>query len=53
MRLTAADVAGQARALRTTQIDDITVAEDAPVIGVALDAVDPQTGMAPIFVTLR
>lgn len=52
-RLTASDVEGRARALQTRQVDGMTVAEGAPVIGIALAAPSPGRDTIPVFVTLR
>lgn len=52
-RLTPATTPGAVRPLRTETIQGLTVTEGTPVIGVLLDAPDAETGLAPIFVTLR
>lgn len=52
-RLTAAEVAGHARALRTKLLDDMVVAEGAPTIGIALATPDRNSDTVPVYVTLR
>jgi hypothetical protein len=52
-RLTASDVAGKARALRSVKVEGIRLAEDAATVGVALEAAGPGTEMVPVFVMLR
>ncbi len=52
-RLTAADVAGRARGLRTTRVNGITVTEGAPVIGIALAAPTADEETIPVFVNAR
>ena len=52
-RLTASDLAGQARALQTRQLDGMTITEGAPVIGIALAAPVAGQDTIPVFVTLR
>lgn len=52
-RLTAAEVPGHARALRTKLLDDMVVAERAPVIGIALAAPNQATDTIPVYITLR
>ncbi|MCB0200581.1 MAG: hypothetical protein KDI03_10995 [Anaerolineae bacterium] len=51
-RLAAAG-AGQARGLRQVQIAGVAVDESAPTLGIAVDAPDPITGLAPVMVSLR
>lgn len=53
MRLTPADTAGTVRPLRTEMIQGMTVTEGTPIIGVLLEAPDAESGLAPVFVTLR
>ncbi|MFQ5859668.1 MAG: hypothetical protein ACE5LU_29070, partial [Anaerolineae bacterium] len=52
-RLTAADLPGHARALRSKLLDGMTVTEGAPVIGIALAPLEEGSGTIPVFVTLR
>jgi hypothetical protein len=52
-RLTAAQQAGYARALRTEQVNGMVVSEGAPVIGIALAPPDPNSGTIAVLVTLR
>ena len=52
-RLTAAGRSGHVRALRTRILEGMVVTEGAPVIGIALAPLDKDTGMIPVFVTLR
>jgi hypothetical protein len=52
-RLTAAETAGRARALRTATLDGMLVTEGAPVVGVALAAPTAESDTIPVFVTLR
>jgi hypothetical protein len=52
-RLTAAATAGMARALQSRQVEGMTVAEDAPVVGIALGPLDAGTGLIPVLVTLH
>lgn len=52
-RLAAASNPGYARLLQTTSVNDVTVVEGAPVIGIALAPLDSGTGLIPVMVTLR
>jgi hypothetical protein len=52
-RLTASDMAGKARALRTESLNGMIVSEGAPVIGTALAAPESGKETIPVFVTLR
>lgn len=52
-RLKASDIAGQARALRTVEVNGVTLDEGGAVVGTLLDAPDTATGLAPVMVTLR
>jgi hypothetical protein len=52
-RLTAADQPGHARVLQTRMLEGMAVTEGAPVVGIALESLDEDTGMIPVFVTLR
>ncbi len=52
-RLKASDVAGEARGLRTVEVDGVMLDEGGAVIGVLLDAPDAASGLAPVMVTLR
>jgi hypothetical protein len=52
-RLAAADNPGYARLLLTTKVNEVTVVEGAPVIGIALAPLDSGTGLIPVMVTLR
>lgn len=52
-RLKASTSAGEARPLRTTVVDGITLDEGGPVVGVLLASPDPASGLAPVMVTLR
>ena len=52
-RLTASEVAGTVRALRTETLNGMVVSEGAPVIGTALAAPEPGKDTIPVFVTLR
>jgi hypothetical protein len=52
-RLTAADTAGQARALQTRTVEGMVVTEGAQVIGIALAAPTEGQETIPVFVTLR
>lgn len=51
-RLTASDEAGLARALRTVEVDGVTLAESAATVGVAL-AVPTDEGLVPVYVRAR
>jgi hypothetical protein len=44
-RLTAADVAGQARAMRTVQVQGVQVAESTSVLGIALESLEGGQGL--------
>jgi hypothetical protein len=50
-RLTAADQPGYARAVRTVEVQGVQVAENTPVIGVALESL--KDGQAPIWVLVN
>jgi hypothetical protein len=52
-RLKAGDAAGEARGLRTVEVNGITLDEGGAVIGVLLAAPDASSGLAPVMVTLR
>jgi hypothetical protein len=52
-RLTAANTAGQARALQTRTVEGMVVTEGAQVIGIALAAPTEGQETIPVFVTLR
>jgi hypothetical protein len=52
-RLTAAEIGGHARALRSESLNGMLVTEGAPVIGIALAAPTPGSDTIPVFVTLR
>jgi hypothetical protein len=52
-RLTAADLAGHARGLRTESLNGMAVTEGAPVIGIALAAPTAESDTIPVFVSLR
>lgn len=52
-RLTTAATPGEARPLRTETINGMVITEGTPVIGTALDAPDPDTGLVTVMVTLR
>jgi hypothetical protein len=52
-RLTAADLAGAARALQTRTVDGMVVSEGAPVLGIALAAPTEGQATIPVFVSLR
>ncbi len=52
-RLKASNSPGQARPLRTTVVNGITLDEGGPVVGVLLAAPDAVSGLAPVMVTLR
>ncbi|MEA3336682.1 MAG: hypothetical protein U9R25_12280 [Chloroflexota bacterium] len=52
-KLTASDVAGQARALKTVEVEGVRLAEDTPSIGIALAAPEPGQDTIPVFITLR
>jgi len=52
-RLTAAGRAGHTRALKTRNVEGMTVSEGAPVIGVALSAPTAGNSTIPVHVTLR
>lgn len=52
-RLKASDATGEARGLRTVQVDGVTLDEGGPVVGVLLDLPDAASGLAPVMVTLR
>jgi hypothetical protein len=52
-RLTAADQPGHVRTLRTRMLQGMLVTEGAPVVGIALAPLDKNTGLIPVFVTLR
>jgi hypothetical protein len=52
-RLTASELPGFARGLRTELLNDMAVTEGAPVIGIALGAPEPGSDTIPVFVTLR
>jgi hypothetical protein len=48
-----AATSGAAAARRTTKVNGITVAEEAPTVGIALAAPDSQRGTVPVFVSPR
>lgn len=52
-RLTASELAGMARSLKTRDIDGMIVVEGAPVIGIALSTLVAGQETIPVFVTLR
>jgi len=52
-RLTASDLAGMARPLKTQDVNGMLVVEGAPVIGIALSAPVAGQETIPVFVTLR
>ncbi|MCK4901058.1 MAG: hypothetical protein KAS38_19915, partial [Anaerolineales bacterium] len=52
-RLTASELPGFARGLRTEMLGDMPVTEGAPVIGIALAMPTPGVDTIPVFVTLR
>jgi len=52
-RLTASELAGHARALRTERMNGMLVSEGAAVVGVALAASGSGDDTIPVFVTLR
>lgn len=52
-RLTASDVVGTVRALRTETLNGMIVSEGAPIIGTALAGSEPGKDTIPVFVTLR
>jgi hypothetical protein len=52
-RLTASEMAGRARGLKTQKLNGMLVTEGAPVIGTALSAPVPGKETIPVFVTLR
>jgi hypothetical protein len=52
-RLTASDLAGAARPLRTESLNGMAVIEGAPVIGIALAAPQAGSDTIPVLVTLR
>jgi len=51
-RLTVAEGAGTARALRTRSLDGMEITEGAPVIGIVVGAIDDRTGSVPTYVML-
>ena len=52
-RLTASEVAGQARALRSEMLNGMVMTEGAPVIGIALTAPTPGSDTIPVFIALH
>ena len=52
-RLTASDMAGHVRGLRSETLNGMLVTEGAPVVGIALAAPVPGETTIPVFVTLR
>ncbi len=52
-RLAAGGQPGHARVLRTAMVEGVTVAEAAPHVGTALEALDSGTGLISVFVTLN
>jgi hypothetical protein len=52
-RLTASALAGQVRALKTQQLNGMTITEGASVIGIALEASTNEQATIAVFVTLR
>lgn len=52
-RLTSAQTPGQARSLRTANLDGMVVTEGAPVIGVALESLDTGQGLIWTLVSLQ
>ncbi|MEZ4513212.1 MAG: hypothetical protein R3C62_15200 [Chloroflexota bacterium] len=52
-QLTLAEVAGTARALRTVQVDGVTLTEGSMVVGIALAEPTADSDTIPVFVTLR
>ncbi|MEE4239788.1 MAG: hypothetical protein V2I51_23965 [Anderseniella sp.] len=52
-RLTASNVAGHARALRTENLNGMVITEGTPVIGIALAVPEAGKAIIPVFVTLR
>ena len=52
-RLTASEMAGRARGLKTQKLNGMLVTEGAPVIGTALSAPVPGKDTIPVFVSLR
>ncbi|MBI5473294.1 MAG: DUF2190 family protein [Ignavibacteriae bacterium] len=52
-RLTAAEVAGSVRPLKTREVDGMTVSEGTPVIGVALGQATAGSRTIPVHITLR
>ena len=53
IRLKPSDIAGEAHATRTVDVNGVTLDEGGPVIGILLDMPDAASGLAPILVTLR
>lgn len=51
-RLTVAEEEGSVRPLRTRSLEGMEVTEGTPVIGVALGAVDDESGLVPVYVKL-
>jgi hypothetical protein len=51
-RLTVAEADGTVRPLRTRTIDGMEVTEGTPVVGVAVGAVDEDSGLVPVYVQL-
>lgn len=51
-RLTVAEADGTTRPLRTRTLEGMAVTEGAPVIGVAVGAVDDKSGLLPVYVML-
>lgn len=52
-RLAATGMPGHARALKTVQVEGITIEEGAPLVGVALESQDAGQGLVWVLVTLR
>ena len=52
-RLTAAEIAGSVRPLKTREVDGMTVSEGTPVIGVALGQANAGSRTIPVHITLR
>jgi hypothetical protein len=44
---------GYARPMETRTLDGMLVSEGAPLLGTVLEGIDPETGLLPVFISLR
>lgn len=45
--------AGYARPVQTVMVEGVSLSEGAPVVGIALEALEGGMGLIPVFVSLR